>query len=368
MGVPSALVRLARVIGVLVTLHGAVAMAGSGPCSALEQYLSSRQATERAGMQPSAVQLQAWLDSLLSVMDDPDCGSTTARKHAFALASELNDYSLSEIIALGGVEASREASLRASWRFDMSQASFRLRTSREDGVRRAIRSLDEFIQVAPDLDAASVDPRVSASILPTLAAMTQKAKCYRELGDLLSSAAIEQQVAGLWASTAGDKPRSGGFLPEEALFRAALDYAHSDQVVAAASAISAIRALPLIMRPATQHAANLVSSITDCKRAVLTSDAILRTIKPDGWSLIQVALVVPRREVMELSPAELTSAIWQIDVVLSLPEEEIASIRTKLNAIGTPEDAAERSAHDIAAITRARSELTAELAKRQGNP
>lgn len=332
----------------------AVSLAQDG-CPTVAAFAQARSEASRQGGMMDHQQALQWLDAMLKVMDDPNCSA--ARLQAYSLADAVGDFVTAEAVAEGGVVKSRDAAEKASWLFDASQAAFKFRKSRLNGTLIAIQSLDRFLQVAPDLKTATVNSPEGGSVDFTLAAMTQKAQCYRENGDFLSSAAIEQQAAATWTSAPAGRPENGGLLPEESLYRAAMDFAQADQYVASSSAIASIRNLPLVRRPATQHGWNLVAMIPDYRRAVRVSEAVLQAIKPDGWSALQVSDLASRGQPEPLETSVQTSLLAQINVVLSLPIAELESIQDKLSQI-TSKDSQQYNTDYIAILNKAQRQMT----------
>lgn len=328
-----------------------------GGCPAVDGFLQARNDAQRQGGKWDPQQSRRWLDALLRATHDPACD--TARLHAYSLASSIGDFSSAEVVALDGAGASRDAAEKASWLFDASQAAFQLRNFRPNGTNLAIESIERFLQVAPDMNGAAVNKIDAAATLPTLAATTQKAQCYRESGNLLKSAAVEQEAAAAWVSAPAEKPDSGGFLPEEAMFRAARDFAQADEYAAAAAAIASIRNLPLVVRPASQHAWNLVATTADYRRAVLVGGAVLQAIKPDGWSVLQVADIASRGQPVPLETPVQKALLAQIHAVLALPASELDSVQNKLLQV-TSKESIQYNTDYVGILETAQKKLMAE--------
>lgn len=229
-------------------------------------------------------------------------------------------------------------------------------------IRTAIDELDRFLVLAPDMAPASTPGAYPAWLLPSVNALVWKADCQRRLDDRIGAASTELRVATTFvAAGAPADQRLGGFLPEEAYYRAAVDYAIIGRPAEAAGCLASIRLLPNPFRPAGQHAWNAATSLGDAAKARQLTHETLRQLPLDDWTVIQIYYVARLTRGSEADTAACLDAIDLINHAIASGETNMiaasaAFARVKQQA-GRAPDLQDQDAGFHALLLRTRSEL-----------
>jgi len=295
-------------------------------CPELEQYLAANERGRARTPQQQRQFAEEWLPRLLARVDEQGCGggiTVSARWHAMTLASQLSNWSLARDLAAQGAAAAASGSERALWQMNKAGASYHGRTAGDAAtVRAAIRDLDAFLAIAPLMTEASPGVPTPAWLLPSMNALTWKAQCLRDLGDDLGAAAVEQRAATTFvAAQALPASNYGGFLPEECLYRAALDYCKADRPSDAAGTLASIGLLTGRVRPAGQHAWNAIASLAnDYRKALGLAEQLVAQLPMDEWTPLQAWYLGDIMQDPDCTRDELLRATAVVSQVLSSDE------------------------------------------------
>lgn len=306
----------------------------SADCAELRLYFQSRgENVPRTPQQQQAFTAE-WLPRLLACMNAPECGVGTdsAAFHAMTLANVSEQWALARSLAAAGVLAATAPADGALWQMNAAGAAFHgIDPADQATIHAAMEELDRFLVLAPGMDVATQPGAEPASLIPSVNALTWKAACQRRLGDRIGAASTEQRVATVFAAAgAPTEPRFGGFLPEEAFFRAALDYASVDRPADAAGCLAAIRLMPSPARPAGQHAWNAVGSLADARQARRLVQETLRQLPVDEWTVLQVYEAAGLTTASQANAADMQEAISLVNQVLAAGETNMRAAATAL--------------------------------------
>jgi hypothetical protein len=239
------------------------------------------------------------------------------------LASQLSNWNLARDLAAQGAAASASGRERALWQMNKASASYHGRTAGDAAtVRAALREIDGFLAIAPSMAEASPGAPIPAWLLPSMNALTWKAQCLRDLGDHLGAAAVEQRAATTFAAAhASPASNYGGFLPEECLYRASLDYCKADRPNDAAGTLASIGLLTGRVRPAGQHAWNAIASLAnDYRKALGLAEQLVAQLSMDEWTPLQAWYLGDIMQDSDCTRDELLRATAIISQVLSSDE------------------------------------------------
>ncbi len=283
------------------TLWGMSAWAMGLPCvaqcPALDDYLAARQAGLAAADQPQeqTAFAQTWLPLLVAARANCGSGLASARWHALSLANLLERWETSLVLASEGRDAAISPGERALWQEQVATVTFQARNPGEPAsLVRAINELDSFLALAGWMDTGvRGNPGQPAWLLPSLNALRLKAICQREQGDFIGAAVTEQRAI-ITFSAARVEPESvqAGFLPEEACFRASLDWLRADRPAEAAASLSTIRFLGRTARPAGQHAFNALAELAHSPaKSLAFIEQIMAQVGIDEWTVLQAGML-----------------------------------------------------------------------------
>lgn len=303
-------------------LFDATAMAQpSIDCAELRLYFEARAASNQQTPQQVQAFTAEWLPRLLAHVNDPGCGVGTdsAAWHAMTLANLCEQWTLARSLAADGVRAATNPAERALWQMNVAGAAFHgINPADNTTIHAAMDELDRFLVLAPGMDAASQPGAEPASLVPSVNALVWKADCQRRLGDRIGAACTEQRVATTFVAAGVPVDASfGGFLPEEAFFRAAIDYASVDRPADAAACLATIRLMPSPARPAGQHAWNAAASLATARQARHLVQETLRQLPLDEWAVLQVYEVAGRTPGSEADAADRQEAIALVNQALA---------------------------------------------------
>lgn len=337
-------------------------------CVTLREYLQARGVSGRTSPEQARALAETWLPRLLSVTNDPSCGigTASARWHAMSLANQTEQWTIAQELASDGLRLATAQEERALWQLNLSSATYHaINLADTRTIIRAIRELDAFLVLSPSITEASAQSSYPAWLLPSVNALVWKADCQRKLHDYIGAASTEQRVTTVFVA-AGARPveRLGGFLPEEALYRAAQDYMQANRPADAAGCLASIRLLPGFIRPAGQHAWNAVAGSRDAMSARRLAQHCLDQLPIDGWSVLQVYHAAALTRVSEVSMADLQEALSLVDRILANGEQPMAAAglayeQLRLISPSTP-PMADQQAGFHAILLRERTELAME--------
>jgi len=321
-----------------VVLFTAAAM---GQCDDLDRYHADRLAMGEATPAQQRALAQAWLPVLAARAADPACGSgvASARWHAMSLANLLEDWTLSRELAEQGRHAAAERSDRALWQMNVAGATFHGRIiANQEGLTDTVRQLDSFLALAPAMVAGvrTGQPPVPAWLLPSLNALTWKAVCLREMEDFSGAAFTEQRAVTIFAAARIEPDVSfGGFLPEEAYYRASVDWLRANRPAEAAGSLATISFLGGTIRPAGQHTWNAIFHIaSNPEKVVAFLEEAIRQMGVDEWSVLQAADAASLVHNMRPESLDLvTRAIACINQALTIGVDGCARADAALQAI-----------------------------------
>lgn len=334
----------------------------------LRDYFQARGASGRTSPEQARIMAETWLPRLLGVTNDPSCGTGTAsaRWHAMSLANQTEQWMIAQSLASEGLRLATTQVERALWQMNLSSAKYHaINPADPRTIIDAIHELDAFLVLSPSIIDASAQSPYPAWLLPSVNALVWKADCQRKLRDYIGAASTEQRVTTVFVA-AGAQPveQLGGFLPEEALYRAAQDYMQANRPADAAGCLASIRLLPRSIRPAGQHAWNAVASNRDAMSARRLAQHCLGQLPIDEWSVLQVYYAVASTRVSEASMEDLHEALSLVDRILANGEQPLAAAglayeRVRQLSPSTP-PMADQQAGFHALLLRERAELAME--------
>ncbi len=335
-------------------------------CEILRGYLAARSAAGPQAPAQATDFAHLWLPRLLDIAGVESCGQglSSARWHAMSLANQIEDWGLARLLATQGREIASSDSERALWQMNVANATFRaIDRGSPVTIRLAIDELDRALTLAPRMADTSPPGRYPAWLLPALSSLHSKAECQRMLGDHIAAASTMQRAATTFvAAGAASEPQFGGFLPEEAYYRASLDYVNAERPSEAAGCLASIALLPSPARPAGQHAYNAVTGMDPSKARALTWE-LTRQLPADGWMVLCIHHVA-NTSVGSGENAD-REAISLVDQALGMGEARIAEAGTNLERLqgqaGMPASEPDQAAgfHALLLRDRARLELDA---------
>lgn len=275
----------------------AVVLPCAAQCPALNDYFAARQARNIDAAQPEERNAfaQEWLRVLSAARENCGSGLASARWHALSLANLLEQWETSLVLAAEGRNAAVGPGERAIWQEQVASIAFQARNPADvSTLTRAVNELDGFLALAEWMETGirGQDGK-PAWLLPSLNALRLKAICQREQGDFIGAAVTEQRAI-ITFTAARVEPESvqAGFLPEEAYFRASLDWLRADRPAEAAASLSTIRFLGRTARPAGQHAFNAMAELAHSPaKSVAFIEQIIAQIGIDEWTVLQAGVL-----------------------------------------------------------------------------
>ncbi len=282
-----------------VACHAASSVQTLDGCDEFQEYLRLRQILRDATAEQQNAFATEWLPRLIRIPRTAGCGTGLGSPcwHAMSLANQLEDWGVARSLAEQGLAAAVQGKERAMWSMNVAAAAFHgRRTTDRASVEDASRAADAFLAVSHFLT-SDVPNSAPAWLVPSLSTLTWKATCQRELQDFVGAGFTEQRGVTMFLASRTDVNAGyGGFLPEEALSRASLDYLKAGRPVEAAGCLVAIGALPQVVRSAGLHtyiaiADGVLLDPTGIKSLELMEE-LLRQQAVGDWTVLQVARTV----------------------------------------------------------------------------